>query len=401
MRGLQKIFFAGQLDRNLSVHDTLMLSGAVAVSSDLWKIPPSVSTLGVLLHGKFFVSAIANSWGKECAVELCRDNPNLEYACGLLWRIVYCFACAATMMLLFVYVRATQDQFNREVEGAICARFGSFGALELGAIFRAFGMPRNGEENQDAVPVDISVRLSCTADGSLCLTGCRNFSCTVKGPELAVALLNKFPSVRVLKFDYQTPGMNLQGLRHIRKVRCNAVQMESGNALQLGSSVEEFAIVDGVVGKIDLSQCENLKEITIIKANKWGSIPLHLNDVILPEAFSKKFGGVAATLRYRGFTAEEWEALQRQWQQRHGSTGEISTPIGDPYACLGIQDRPGLTLAEVKKAHKALAMEWHPDKRPSDHVVAATAKFQAIQEAYEEICRRKQWDKFARKSPQK
>jgi curved DNA-binding protein CbpA len=44
----------------------------------------------------------------------------------------------------------------------------------------------------------------------------------------------------------------------------------------------------------------------------------------------------------------------------------------------------GASKAEVKKAYKQLARQWHPDKHPEDPETAK-AKFQTIQKAYDSL----------------
>ncbi len=51
----------------------------------------------------------------------------------------------------------------------------------------------------------------------------------------------------------------------------------------------------------------------------------------------------------------------------------------EPYKVLGVHRRAN--IQEIRKAYKALAKEWHPDKNPGD--AAAEAKFIEINTAYE------------------
>eukprot|EP00933_Yihiella_yeosuensis_P072937 TRINITY_DN81494_c0_g1_i1.p1 TRINITY_DN81494_c0_g1~~TRINITY_DN81494_c0_g1_i1.p1 ORF type:complete len:353 (-),score=47.12 TRINITY_DN81494_c0_g1_i1:40-1047(-) len=57
-----------------------------------------------------------------------------------------------------------------------------------------------------------------------------------------------------------------------------------------------------------------------------------------------------------------------------------------PWRVLGVDRRA--SPEDVKKAFKRLAMEWHPDRRPSREKAVAEAKFKAISEACEVMTRR-------------
>lgn len=68
-------------------------------------------------------------------------------------------------------------------------------------------------------------------------------------------------------------------------------------------------------------------------------------------------------------------------------TGSV-TDLAACYAILGAED--GMTLAEVKKKYRRLAMEHHPDRLqskglPPEFVVEAEEKFKEIQHAYDAI----------------
>src|SRR3954471_25073192 len=52
----------------------------------------------------------------------------------------------------------------------------------------------------------------------------------------------------------------------------------------------------------------------------------------------------------------------------------------DPYAVLGVQ--PGASAAEVARAYRAKAKEWHPDVRGTEDALRRMA---IIQAAYEQI----------------
>jgi DnaJ-domain-containing protein 1 len=68
---------------------------------------------------------------------------------------------------------------------------------------------------------------------------------------------------------------------------------------------------------------------------------------------------------------------ERERQQRQQQNREWSNPFTDWYAVLGLS--PNATMDEVKKAHRRLAMQHHPD-RGGD-----AATFRKIQEAFERI----------------
>merc|ERR1719171_2382428 len=64
----------------------------------------------------------------------------------------------------------------------------------------------------------------------------------------------------------------------------------------------------------------------------------------------------------------------------------------DYYGVLGV-DRKA-TDAEIKRAHKKLALKWHPDKNP-DQKEKAQKEFIAVQQAYEVLSdpdKRKRYD---------
>ena len=65
---------------------------------------------------------------------------------------------------------------------------------------------------------------------------------------------------------------------------------------------------------------------------------------------------------------------------------------GDPYKSLGV-DRKA-SQEEIKKAHRKLVRQYHPDRNPGD--AAAEEKFKEIQAAYDLIGdpeKRKQYDR--------
>jgi len=90
------------------------------------------------------------------------------------------------------------------------------------------------------------------------------------------------------------------------------------------------------------------------------------------------------------------EALLREAPAHIGLHGNVYetvrrqfvSDLSHHYAMLGLQD--GADLAEVKKAYRRLAGEYHPDKviakgLPDDFIKFAESKFRDINEAYESI----------------
>ena len=61
--------------------------------------------------------------------------------------------------------------------------------------------------------------------------------------------------------------------------------------------------------------------------------------------------------------------------------------MADPYKVLGIS--PNASNEEVKKAYKALALKYHPDKNQGPMAEFAESKMKEINEAYDEILRRR------------
>lgn len=72
---------------------------------------------------------------------------------------------------------------------------------------------------------------------------------------------------------------------------------------------------------------------------------------------------------------------------------KVSVDMSDYYSILGIDK--GASEAEVKKAYRKKAQEFHPDKNPGDK--GAEAKFKEVQEAYEVLSdsqKRSRYDQF-------
>jgi len=64
--------------------------------------------------------------------------------------------------------------------------------------------------------------------------------------------------------------------------------------------------------------------------------------------------------------------------------------VGNSFAVLGLDAKKEneYKIADIKKAHRKLALQWHPDKqsgKSDTEVKAAEEKFREIQEAYEKL----------------
>jgi curved DNA-binding protein CbpA len=55
----------------------------------------------------------------------------------------------------------------------------------------------------------------------------------------------------------------------------------------------------------------------------------------------------------------------------------------DPYRVLGIEPKPDLTEAEIKKAYRKKALALHPDKRKESEREVAQREFDQLQKAYD------------------
>ena len=63
---------------------------------------------------------------------------------------------------------------------------------------------------------------------------------------------------------------------------------------------------------------------------------------------------------------------------RDGEHGKV-----DPYRVLGIDPKPNLTDAEIKKAYRKLALKLHADKRKDSERERAQQEFDQLQKAYD------------------
>ena len=67
--------------------------------------------------------------------------------------------------------------------------------------------------------------------------------------------------------------------------------------------------------------------------------------------------------------------------------------MSDYYSTLGVERKA--SEEDVKKAYKALAKKWHPDKNPNNQDVA-TRKFKEVSEAYQVLgdsVKRREYDR--------
>ncbi len=55
----------------------------------------------------------------------------------------------------------------------------------------------------------------------------------------------------------------------------------------------------------------------------------------------------------------------------------------DPHSVLGV--RPGASADEIKKAYRAEALRWHPDRHGPERRAEAAARFKAASSAYDEL----------------
>ena len=97
----------------------------------------------------------------------------------------------------------------------------------------------------------------------------------------------------------------------------------------------------------------------------------------VPPAGGRLIRRIAATL---GLAEAEYDGL----------AAEFLEPAGREYRVLGLE--PGASEEEVRSAYRRLASECHPDRFSSlgqEFVRAAEERFKLLQEAYEEVRRRR------------
>lgn len=88
-------------------------------------------------------------------------------------------------------------------------------------------------------------------------------------------------------------------------------------------------------------------------------------------------------------TVDNREEKQKQRQRQYDKKKEEKSRNKQMYYLRHAKDyetleiKPGTSKADIRKAYRALAVKWHPDKNPNNP--DAHAKFQEIQQAYDRL----------------
>ncbi len=69
--------------------------------------------------------------------------------------------------------------------------------------------------------------------------------------------------------------------------------------------------------------------------------------------------------------------MRKAWEEANQGSGRAALPKPTDFEILGLG--PDATMAEIKKAHRKMAMKHHPD------MGGEAAQFRALQEAYENL----------------
>jgi len=100
---------------------------------------------------------------------------------------------------------------------------------------------------------------------------------------------------------------------------------------------------------------------------------------------ARKQSGFSERQKYSG-TNENTDFYQNRTRDTFSGTQETNAEQ-DPYIILGVDKNA--SIEDIKKAYKALAMKYHPDKVSylgDDFRTLAEGKFKEIQQAYQKLC---------------
>ena len=113
---------------------------------------------------------------------------------------------------------------------------------------------------------------------------------------------------------------------------------------------------------------------------------------VLRSPFVRNMGTVFWTMGTEGWTSG-WRAAFEKMKSELDLTGE-----GHACGVLGLEAGCLQEFSDVKRAHRKLALEYHPDKQAGgseDEQQAAAGRFREVQEAYEHLSKIKSEKKAA------